>query len=214
MRTTLTIFNFCLGFLVIGCNLNDDPKPNSIETVNYGDSLTVETKTYKDSSIVSHIWRLPKGDSLGKRSIYSKTPLSLKADTTQFYFTREQYRIYFPNNEVMNFCDSILKSISANGYQDELITFEETASIEKLKSYAILNAPVTEERHDWMAMLLKRFTPFVKNKNKIDQSNFISIEKFTSHAWQGDIYKLVSGADTVILGVEQKYSAPLIRETQ
>jgi hypothetical protein len=161
--------SFILFISLIACNVVKEKKLPK----NFNDTITTVKKTINS-----------KGDTqyLVHKSYFIS--LNHQFDTSQFYYliyqnpreTYNSYKIYFNRNEVIKYCDSVIKEIykeqnvnSSNRFYD-LITFEH------IKHQAISNKMDSMTYLDEPALLLDKLVPTVIKANTNEQMAYLLAE--------------------------------------
>lgn len=172
-----------------------------------GDTLKVITKTIGDTVFKQYIRLDNKTDENRiDTSIYSIKNIDNTITQSNFYFTAQDYKIYFDKQKVIAYCDSVIQNTPPDKEDEGHINWSIIDDMKELKKAAQSDKEMEIVRASWLSTLLERFNPLIINAKTNQKSKFLLKEKFLSRYEGRRNYSSINQqGDTSFIWYEQDF---------
>ena len=139
-------------------------------------------------------------------SIYSTKSIDTTISKSNFYFTANEFKVYFDKEKVIAYCDSVIKATPPDKENEGYVNWSNINGMERLKKQAQSDKAMEEELADWLSILLERFNPLIINEKTNQASLQLLKEKFLSKTFGCRNYSSINQrGDTSFVWFEQDF---------
>lgn len=143
----------------------------------------VDNIDFRDTLLNTYILSVDNGDTVLEFDKIFFTPIDPAIDTSGFLYdvcnppclNKDVYKVYFPTEKVIAFCDSMLTILSRHKNQNDLNIFNKKYSYEHLKEQVEKHKMEIMDGYE-MEILFDRFNPLILNPITRDKPKYIIVK--------------------------------------